>query len=201
MNKEALHRYSIEILERYDVSRFQRYAPIECVMPGYFAGNDMMFIAQNPGLLKETVEGDMQYLRAYQKKEYDKLGDYYFNALKSSSGSYGTFINDIYDEDWSRISITNVFKCPFKRHVVPTRIPETEKKILRNQIYLTDPKVIVAIGHIAWEFVNGEERWIRSRVIHLQHPSYLRRSGRYQSEVITYKENLCFKLLRHEAKK
>ena len=146
MRLEKIQKFNLEILKQYDTSRFDN--AIDCVMPSYFANNDILFIGQNPGQLKEGVAGDELYLRAYEKKEYDKLGEYYIQALKSSRGTYGMFINDIYGEDWSQISFTNVFKCPFIDNIVPTDIPEIEKKILRKQITLLDPKFIVAVGSV-----------------------------------------------------
>lgn len=183
MNRPALDAYNQLIVEKYDVSRFKDATPIDCIMPGFFGGNDVLFIAQNPGELKEDVEGDQLYLRAYEKKEYDKLGEYYIKALKSSRGTYGTFINDMYGEDWSRISFTNVFKCPFVDNKIPKEIPEREKKILRKQIEFLNPKVIVAVGTVARKFVIFEDWNIKERVMYTDHPSYLKRSGTYEQEV------------------
>ena len=87
MNIERIHDFSKKILEVYDTSRFSN--SVDCIMPGYFSGNDILFISQNPGMLKQDVEGDTQYLHSYQMKEYDKLNEYYIKALKSSRGTYG----------------------------------------------------------------------------------------------------------------
>lgn len=197
MNKHELEKYNRLIVEKYDVSRFVESNPIDCVMPGFFGGNDVMFIAQNPGQLKETVEGDRLYLEAYEKKEYDKLEEHYIKALKSSKGTYGTFINDIYGEDWSKISITNVFKCPFVNNEIPDIVPEREKKILRKQIEFVNPKVLVIVGTVAWKFYVKNRQSITAKLLHTSHPAYLKRTNTYSDEIQKARTKLLDMLSEH----
>ena len=186
MNKEKLDNFNKTILEKYDTSRF--FNSVDCIMPGYFSGNDILFIAQNPGMLKQDVEGDALYLQSYQKKEYDKLNEYYIKALKSSRGTYGIFINDIYGEDWSQISFTNVYKCPFVDNIIPDSIPIIERNILKRQIELVEPKLIVAVGAIAKSFILTEDSI--TKTIFMHHPAYLKRTGRYFQEIEKYKNDI-----------
>ena len=176
-----------EIIETYDTSRFP--SAIDCVMPGYFGGNKVLFIAQNPGQLKSTVDSDVAYLRAYQQKEYDKIDSYYIDALKSSRGTYGTFIHDIYGEDWSDISITNVFKCPFVYNLVPFSTPDKEKQLLTKQIHLLNPKIIVCVGLIARVAMKHRVS-NHAPLLDVSHPSYLKKTGQYSEKVIEYKKQL-----------
>ena len=192
MNIEKLDIFNKKILKEYDTSRFQN--SVDCIMPGYFAGNDILFIAQNPGMLKQDVEGDVLYLQSYQKKEYDKLNEYYIKALKSSRGTYGIFINDVYGEDWSRISFTNVYKCPFVDNIIPESIPDIEKKILLKQIEFLNPKLIVAVGSVAKHFMWYDNQKKSIKTLYMQHPAYLKRTGRYARDIEKYKNELHFLL-------
>lgn len=178
-----LEEYNKQLVDTYKPERFEN--SVHCVMPGYFRGNRILFIAQNPGELKESVEGDMLYLKAYQDKEYTALDKYYVDALKSTRGTYGTFINDIYGPDWSEISFTNVFKCPFKENVVPMLIPEYEIQVLDKQVRLLEPKLIVAVGRYAQNACKELPSGLP--VLKLMHPSYLKRSGIYGNNIITYR--------------
>lgn len=193
MNKDKLNTLSSLIIEKYDAGR--HLGAIDCVMPGYFGGNDVLFIAQNPGLLKEGVAGDMAYLRAYDEKEYNKLGEYYIDALRSSRGTYGTFISDIYGQDWSAISFTNVYKCPFIDNNLPSelliRIPITEMKILTRQIQYLQPKVIVAVGSVAQKACQQLPSEFKNTLMLTYHPAYLKRTGRYETSVERYKKQLA----------
>jgi len=186
MNIERINDFSKKILEVYDTSRFSN--SVDCIMPGYFSGNDILFIAQNPGMLKQDVEGDAHYLQSYRMKEYDKLNEYYIKALKSSRGTYGIFINDVYGEDWSRISFTNVYKCPFIDNIIPESIPDIERNILKKQIEFVEPKLIVAVGAIAKSFILTENVTIKT--LFMQHPAYLKRTGQYLQEIEKYKNDI-----------
>jgi len=192
MNKEELKKYSRLIVDKYDVSRFTDAIPDDCVMPGYFSGNKVLFVAQNPGLLK--TDTDDEYFDAYCDKDYDKLEILYAKALKSKRGTYGIFINDIYDDDWSSISFTNVFKCPFQDNIIPKYIPAREIKILENQILLVEPLVIVAVGAVARDAMKQIEWLVKDKVMTVRHPSYLKRIGEYEETVNTYKVELTNRL-------
>lgn len=188
MDKEALQKYNRLVVEKYDVSRFKKESPVDCVMPGYFSGNEVLFVAQNPGQLK-TDDDDMFY-DAYADKDFDKMEVLYAKALKSKRGAYGIFINDIYGSDWSRISFTNVFKCPFVANVIPDEVPERELKILTKQIELVKPRVIVAVGSVARDALMRCHSRIQELVLSMKHPSYLKRIGRYDEIITQYRIEL-----------
>lgn len=194
MNKEKLDNLIKLIYEKYDPMQYE--GAINCVMPGYFGGNKVLFIAQNPGELKEDVLGDMTYLRAFQEKRYDAASKCYALALRSSRGTYGTFINDIYSDNWSDISITNVFKCPFKNNILPELItvPKKEINILRKQIEYINPLVIVAVGALAQQAIFQIDPEQQRRQLHCYHPSYLKRTGRYEQEIVNYHLRLSAEL-------
>jgi hypothetical protein len=157
-------------------------------MPGFFSGDEVLFVAQNPGELKRSVVGDIEYWRAYVKKDYDKMDSYYINALKSSRGTYGTFINDIYGADWSDISFTNVIKCPFKQNKIPEFYElQYDVDILKEQVDILQPKGIVAVGSIADSALN----YLQLEHLHFKHPSFLKRQGLYDSfNIQIYREQL-----------
>lgn len=168
----------------YDVSRFNDgvVKPIDCVMPGYFGGNEVLFVAQNPGVLKEYVEADMFYKNAYILRDYNEMDKTYVDALRSQHGSLGVFINDVYGLDWSNISITNILKCPFMSNKIPAGVSEIDIVILEQQVEYLRPQLIVGLGTYAKTAI-GEINVHGARVMLLPHPSYLMRKGTYSSVV------------------
>lgn len=176
-----LEEFNKKLLTEYETSRL--LLSINCVMPGYFSGTDILFVAQNPGLLKNGVEGDELYLKAYENKEFEKLNEYYVLALQSSRGTYGTMINDVYGTDWSKISLTNVFKCPFQDNIAPKEIPNKELEILEAQFKLLNPKDTIAVGSKASAALN------LLGIFHYKffHPSYLKVKGIYNETIQEYK--------------
>lgn len=194
IKNDRLEAYNKVILSTYDTLPYKD--AVDCVMPGYFAGNKVLFVAQNPGQLKGEVEADMKYFDAYTSKDLEKLEEYYYEALKSDRGTYGTFVNEIYGEDWSEISLTNVFKCPFKDNLVPDAISMTELSILEFQIAALKPQVIVAVGAIAYKALETLKLTTRYKVLKCYHPAYLKRNahladfGSYESYVEKYKAEL-----------
>lgn len=179
------------LLDKYDTHAFKD--AVHCVMPGYFSGNLILFVAQNPGELKPDVEGDMLYQNAFRDKQFDKLNGYYVQALRSTRGTYGTFINDLYGTDWTDISLTNVFKCPFVGNKIPSYTPAYERIILGSQIRELKPKLVVAVGKCAKEALSS--LILDCPVIYTFHPSYLKRSNIYEKMVSIYREKLRKKLL------
>lgn len=191
MNKEKLNNSTRLICEKYNPTQY--LGAVDCVMPGYFGGNDVMFIAQNPGLLK--TDADDEYYDAFHEKNYSKMSITYARALKSSRSTLGTFINDIYSDNWYYISITSVFKCPFENNTLPEYItkfiPIREKQILLKQIEYINPKIIVAIGTIAKKcIVQLQDHDSYMKTIFVVHPSYLKRTGEYATKVEEYKQLL-----------
>lgn len=197
MNKEKLNNLIRLMYEKYNPVEYE--GGVNCIMPGYYGGNDILFIGQNPGLLKEEVVGDMAYLDAYENKDYEEMEIRYIQALKSSRGTYGTFIDDIYSDNWDNISITNVFKCPFEDNVLPDSIskfiPVREQQILTKQIEYVNPTLIVAVGTIAKKAIQQMQNHdIHMKTIFMMHPSYLKRAGIYKEKVEEYKQLIISKL-------
>lgn len=202
MNKEKLHNLTQRIFNKYDPLRYEN--AYDCIMPGYFGGNDVMFIAQNPGELKDSVVGDIAYLDAYSVGDLPEMETRYIQALKSDRGTYGVFINDIYSDNWDKISITNVFKCPFTDNILPKsiteEIPEREVRILQKQLTYVNPKVIVAVGAIARRCIKQMKNYdIDAKTMYVHHPSYLKRIGLYKTKVEEYKKRLL-EVLEHATK-
>jgi DNA polymerase elongation subunit (family B) len=188
INKEALDTYNREILDTYHIDKNAQ----NVVMPGFFNG-EILFVGQNPGLLKESVEGDMEYLEAYKNRDLQKLSESYLKALKSTKGTLGTFLLDIFGDDWSKISFTNVFKTPFNDNDVEVTDLEPHLEVLKKQIELLKPKYIFAIGKIAEDAINKIGYQAQEAFLH---PSYLKRIGQYEVKVKEYSkvlESLLFK--------
>lgn len=182
INKKELDEYNKSILDSYPIENNAQAV----VMPGFFNGH-ILFVGQSPGMLKENVEGDMEYLEAYKQRDLKKLSDSYRKALQSTKGTLGTFILDIFGDDWSKISFTNVFKTPFNNNEVKVDDWEPHLKILKRQIKLLKPKYIFAIGKIAETALN-QIGYIPQ--VAFQHPSYLRRIGQYEAKVNEYSQTL-----------
>lgn len=197
MNTEHAAKLAVTTLENYQTKRMTGSSDI--VMPGYFSGSRVMFIAQNPGQLKDSVPEDVEYAKLYHEfftttdpveklAKWKEMQDVYVAALRSPKGSLGLFINDVYGEDWSDISITNVYKCPFVGNIVPQLIPGAEIQLLCLQIDIVKPDVIVYVGKIA-EQASLYQNY-HPRTLHVQHPSYLRKTGRYYDTVSLYAAQL-----------
>lgn len=196
MDAKWIDKLAITTLERYEPTRLT--GAIDVVMPGYFAGSDILFVAQNPGQLKKDVPEDQEYLVKYREfrktiTEWGKeptqeqvqiwrsMMETYKNALRSPKGSLGRFVNDIYGEDWSNISITNVYKCPFLNNVIPTQVPNSEIQLLTLQVDAVKPDIIVYIGRSAREASMYQN--YHPKTMHVQHPSFLMKRGSYEHEV------------------
>lgn len=196
MDKRWLNEISLKILEFYDPLRMTGAQDV--VMPGLFKGNRVLFVAQNPGLLKESVPDDMTYKTTYQAFKNNPhlspayaltvLEDTYEKALRSPKGTLGTFINDIYGEDWKDISITNVYKCPFDKNIVPQVIPDQDIRVLAMQIGALKPDIIVYIGSLARQASHYQISG--PKILHVAHPSYLRKTGQYEQAVGMYAAEL-----------
>lgn len=189
MQIEELKKFNREILENYFLEKNSQ----NVVMPGFFNGDIILFVGQNPGELKENCDGDMKYIEAYNNRDVEAMNIYYEEALKSNLGVMGIFINDIFGEDWKNISFTNVVKTPFKENDFCIDNKEFHFNILKKQIELLSPKIIVAIGSIA--DTSLREIGI-TPTITTMHPSYMKKNGIYNSMKDVYSkqlEDLCFK--------
>ena len=153
------------------------------IQPGFYKGNVVLFIAQNPGNAENWVE-------PIDKLASDKE---YFDMFKNSSHDMSKFLKSIYPEKyWNDISWLNVYKTAFKDHKVDVQDNSFYYEYLRKQIDLIKPKHIVVIGNVAKEAL--EALHIRCD-LSFYHWSYLNREGTYEASVKKYKdqiENLVF---------
>ena len=178
---DELGEFNKRVLSEYYFEKNSQHI----VMPGFFNGNFILFIGQNPGLLKEKVEGDMMYIEGFNKKDLKLLEVAYEKALRNKAGTVGTFIIDIYGEDWNSISFTNVIKTPFNNNKINMENPNFHLRILKKQIELLKPKHIITVGFLAkkaLQFLNIKTS------LNLPHPSWLHRKGIYDKKILEYKE-------------
>ena len=177
-----LKEYNRAILDSYFFEKNSQ----RIVMPGFFNG-DVLFVGQNPGLLKNEVEGDVKYKEAYINKDLDNLDKYYLEALKSAKGTLGIFINEIYGEDWSKLSFTNVIKTPFNNNDVCIENEEFHLLVLKRQIELLKPRHVFAIGTLAKKYLNKLSINID---LEMMHPSFLKKTGQYDTKIKEYRRAL-----------
>ena len=178
MNTKELEAFNTSILDSYPFEKKSQ----KVVMPGFFHG-ELLFVGQNPGLLKADVEGDQKYLQAFEKRDVMGMKNAYIEALKSEKGTIGTFIVDLIGDDWSKISFTNVLKTPFNNNEVAVESLLLHTEILKRQIELLKPRYIFAIGKIAEEALKIIDVKITMALLH---PSFLKRNGNYEEKIKEY---------------
>lgn len=141
--------------------------------PGWFGKHaTIMFIGQNPGMPK-----------VYEPFKHRKNQEIYLHYVKNSpTGSFISNIIKLLNLDWDDIAYTNIVKVPTKNNNIPSKaLVQDYLPILRNQISLVQPKLIVAFGRFAGEClgmttfyrVNDNYDGIPSTMI--PHPSYISR--------------------------
>ena len=64
-------------------------------------------------------------------------------------------------------------------------------KVLYKQISLLDPKIIISVGSVSRKALILMTSDYKDRLYYCEHPSYLRRCGRYDKEVEKYKKELA----------
>jgi len=168
---------------------------------GFFNGDKILFIGQNLGLSQENVprEASQKLFEDYTNlvDDYEEYMRKYQEVLYLDTCPMGTFIKDVYEDNWSDISFTNYFKNPFIDHKVDQQNYGYFDYYLERQISIIRPKLIVTLGKVPANFMERERtKGVGDRTPHLsfQHYSYLLRSGRYKSEVQSYKTQLSWML-------
>jgi hypothetical protein len=119
---------------------------IENIQYGFFNGDTILFVGQNPGIQQKDSSADRNQLE-YDVLPYEQYVESYENRLRTSK--LGKYLFDLYSEDWSDISFTNVFKNPFKDQKVDVLDFSYHYSILEQQIDIIKPRLVVAIGAMA----------------------------------------------------
>lgn len=166
MDKDKLLKLAIEIrqckkcIQNKDILNYQQ--------PGYFGGNEILFIGQNPG----QPNGFEKYNNIIIDKNssIDIVQEAYRNVIRICH--FGEFINQIKDDvNWDDISIINVSKCPTKNNMYDDLLPKNCLNFFSEQIRLINPKVVVTIGIIAKN--NFESLHLSTRTVHSYHYAYV----------------------------
>jgi hypothetical protein len=166
---------------------------------GFYRGDDVLFIGQNPGISQKNVSCDMA------KKLYDDFtaADYgyqeymkkYEKVLYLDTCPMGNFLKEMVGNDWSNISFTNVYKNPFMNQIVDVTDDTFYKRYLSGQISIIQPKVIFCIGSLAKKVIeSGEMRYqfyiSQTKKIFASHYSYLQRTGKHAEMIEKYSSQL-----------
>ena len=140
---------------------------INLPQPGYFCGN-ILFVLQNPGIpATDAVKAELM-----KRNDYKQFQDSYKNTIQKCY--MGKFISLIVD-DWSKISITNVVKCPTPKNKFPTfSVISNCFGYLHKQIDLLSPKLIVCVGALSKSVIYTDEFKHYER-IEIPHYSYINR--------------------------
>ena len=149
---------------------------INLPQPGYFCG-DILFVLQNPGI---PATDDVK-AKLLQRNDYQQFQDNYRTTIKNCY--MGKFINLICD-DWTKISITNVVKCPTVKNQFPTQ-PITTNCIgyLHKQIDLLSPKLIVCVGALSKTVIYDDYSFRSYDKIAIPHYSFIKR---YNQDITKY---------------
>ena len=133
------------------------------IMPGFFNGNKILFVAQNPGQPSATD------IHQNQEMNFDAHQlDYFAGFLRCKIGVYIRSVLTRLGLTVFNIGFTNIVKYSTINNVQPT-IDEANAMIpiLKKQIELLEPEKIVAIGSFA------SDRLSENNIIHrkISHPA------------------------------
>jgi len=109
----------------------------------------------------------------FQTKKWSKQKD----AFSRNLAEYLCHILDVKEEDiFSRIAFTNLVKCRTKDESGKLHKRTMEKcfqRYLKHEVALLKPKVILALGREAEEFLLRKSwRYLNVPVVYVKHPSY-----------------------------
>lgn len=149
---------------------------INLPQPGYFCGK-ILIVLQNPGVpATDVVKNELM-----QRNNYKQFQDNYKTTIQNCN--MGKFINLIFD-DWSKISITNVVKCPTVKNTFPTAlIIKNCIEYLYKQIDLLEPKLIICVGALSKSVIHDNEEFRHYNVISIPHYSFIQR---YNQDIDKY---------------
>jgi uracil-DNA glycosylase len=147
---------------------------------GFFNGNKVLFIGQNPGRTfnTETKEATRKVLQLTEFKSFERE---YETLIRNSK--IGRYLDAVVRSDWSDVSFTNAVKVATENNDEPsTEQYEFFFPILMQQIDLLKPKVIACLGKYAGSVFGLDEFYLARRykdsvVCMYPHPSYIMRKG------------------------
>jgi uracil-DNA glycosylase len=153
---------------------------------GFFNGNKILFVGQNPGM-PYTPKTKKETEKIILSNNWRQAEVMYQEMIKSSK--IGKFIGKIIKDDWDSISFTNIVKIPTIGNAAPSqKLIDDFKHILKCQIMILEPKLIVCLGKVAgsqfgltqFETVTFEGE---SRVTMIPHSSYYRMHGGVEKDL------------------
>jgi uracil-DNA glycosylase len=150
---------------------------INLPQPGYFNG-DILVVLQNPGMpANDNVQKELE-----MRDDYEQFKRNYKNTIKKCY--MGKFISSIFD-DWDKISITNIVKCPTKCNQMPNEDIITNcQNYVFEQIKILKPKIILCVGNLSRTIIPSSEKYIK---LHIPHYSYF---YRFNLDVDKYTSNI-----------
>jgi len=172
MNRKALDELNSTILKEYCKTK-NAVGPVQS---GFFNGNICMFITQNAeneklfDEFKFELFSEEEYLKMFQQKDCD----------------FSKFLKEIYPQEyWDDISWTSIYKTNFKDYKVDVDEKQQEwfMNILKQQIKIINPKIIVCIGDVSKQIC--EKNGIKVDLC-IPHWSYLIRIGLYTKKMREY---------------
>ena len=155
--------------------------------PGYLNKNcRVLYLASNPGLPRKHEFDIAMKNRNLTEEEFVEN---YIAAIKLNK-YYMKFIDLVYD-DWEKLSILNIVKCPTKNNVTPTEeMINNCKEYTLQQIHDLKPKHIIAMGKVAQNFCYTNNLQLQYDMIPVFHYSYLIKLGILEREAKKVKEKL-----------
>ncbi len=154
---------------------------INLPQPGYFKGS-VLVVLQNPGI--PTTDGIEKELK--ERDNYKVFQAFYKKTIKTCY--MGKFISLIFP-DWSKISITNIVKCPTKQNSHPAdSVISNCRSFVFEQINLLEPKVILCVGSLSNKIIPIRKHY---KKLHIPHYSYM---YRFNLDIDKYIKNIKIQL-------
>lgn len=188
-------------VDRFDtIIRSARNYPLDCVslpLPGHVGKNypakRVLFIGQSPGQAGQR-RSDGYWAGEHHFNEDMTVttlrAHYYAGLIRCNIGEFLKFLMDDTGVSFDDIAFTNVVKNAIANNDVP--INETIKfwtPYLHKQLNILRPKLIVCLGRLASDFFDKNADFfhvipqrllfslmVRSIILALPHPSYIKRS-------------------------
>jgi len=90
---------------------------------------------------------------------------------------YSFFLEMLNEMNYDNVPLffTNLVKCStFDNSLSLQMMLECDRRILYNEVILVDPKIIVSLGNVVWNFLRGYHGY---EVFKIWHPSYVKIYG------------------------
>lgn len=172
-HSSELTEYNTEIFNQFH-DKFEHF------QLGFFNGDRVMFLGQNPGRTFNTATKEATR-KVLQQEEFHSFEKEYEALIKHSR--IGRYLDPVVRSNWSDVSFTNTVKIATENNEAPTLEQyEFFFPILMKQIELLQPKVIACLGRYAGGVFELNEfyyarRYGNSIVCMYPHPSYIMRQG------------------------